>query len=240
MINKLSGDNNVYIEYLLGTTPEYMLVPWGFFNGYIIYYFLTPEIRSLFFNRLIKQKVNNEELLELLNNTKTLISSYREMCNNNISSQQLSDTDAKHSIKKHSLTHKVKYLPTARVLITEPKHIEDINELKELNKIIYKKSRQIILMLSKILPALNEKDVIDHETVKYYQTNSWTCEDIIEDFKLRAVNLCADKRQLSDKIFSYSKKVDELELLKKTAHLMENWLNETGNEIGDLIKFNDY
>jgi len=52
---------------------------------------------------------------------------------------------------------------------------------------------------------------------------------------MRAAIYCEDRRNFSDKLFKYSKKVSEVELLEKTYTQMDSWLNETGNEIGSLI-----
>lgn len=215
--------------------PMYILFPWAIFNVYVLYYFFTPKIINLFFNRFKAQKLKNEELINLLHNANNLISEYQQQ-----RAYVEINENPKQSVSGNKKTFRpvgnVKYLPTARVLIAEPKSIAELKQIQELNSMIEKNAHKIINMLKSILPGLHDQGVIELNVYKYYKNVSWNTEDVILDFKERALSICEDKRVLADKVFKYAKKVDELELLKNTCHLMDSWLNDTGNEVGNLIQ----
>lgn len=216
--------------------PYPLLVLWVFFNAYVIYYFFTPNILSLFFNSFRREKVKSEELISFLHATDTLREGFKQGKIQQTKDKKICiSPELRELLRKKQLKENVDYLPVGRVLISEAKTLSDIDEINELNKLIERKARKIISFLSSILPSLKEREVIDQYTYDYYKHFSWHTDDVIKDFKIRAIKQCEDKRQLPDKLLKYSKKVDECELLKKTNQLMESWLTETGNELGDLV-----
>jgi hypothetical protein len=230
-------DTTLYNNMPLGNMPKFIVILWIFFNAYIVYYFLTPEVRELFFKPELKNKIKNEELISFLHITDRLKTAHKTgQLRDNADNQDFYIVpDLKDSINKKQSLKRIDYLPTARVLITPPKGIQNLNKINELERLINRKARDIIRMLGSILQSLKNKDVISDEAYSYYKTYSWDTEDIIKDFKMRAAIYCEDRRNFSDKLFKYSKKVSEVELLEKTYTQMDSWLNETGNEIGSLI-----
>lgn len=228
-LSLFNPDSTSIIPYFSGI-PQTLLVPWIIFNGYIIYYFFKPEVRGVFFNSNNQKNIINSEFENFISYTNSLIEKQ--------SKYTTSEPDSNGLAKRRKTLSKIKYLPSARVLIAEPKSIIELKKIEELNKAIDRNSTQIIVMLKKILPQLKEGCVIDNRIYDHYHKFSWDKEDIIMNFKLRASQLCSDKSNFNDRFFKYSKKIDELELLNKTEYLMDSWLKETGNEIGDLISYN--
>jgi signal transduction histidine kinase len=234
----LSGGSELYNSMPIGNMPKFLVIVWLFFNGYTLYYFLTPEIRNMFFSPQKSMEIKNEELINFLHLTDQLSMAHKtgQFVINNEKNEVNIVPEVKKVINKTAARKNTQYLPTARILITPLKKMADIEKKQELERMINRKARDIIRMLSTILPALKDKHVIDYDTYKYYKNFSWEIEDIIKDFKMRAVIYCEDKSSFGDKMMKYSKKVDELEVLEKTCELMSQWLNETGNEIGSLIQ----
>lgn len=228
-LSLFNPDSTSIIPYFSGI-PQILLVPWIIFNGYIIYYFLKPEVREIFFYYNNQKNVLNKEFEDFISYTNSLIEKQTKYT--------ISEPDSNGLAKRRKTLSNIKYIPTARVLIATPKSISELKKMQELNKAIDRNATQIIVMLKKILPQLKESSVIDYRIYDHYQKYSWEKNDIIMNFKLRASQLCSDKSNLNDRFFKYSKKIDEIELLNKTDHLMDSWLKETGNEIGDLISYN--
>lgn len=226
----LINPNSSSIIFYFSNIPQVLLVPWIIFNGYILYYFFTGEIRELFFNSNKQQTILNKEFDDFISYTDSLIENH--------SKSKSSESSLYKPSTKNKYLSNVKYLPSVRVLIAEPRSLSELNKIQELTKAIDRNATQIIVMLKKILPQLKEGCVIDNRIYEHYHKFSWNKEDIILNFKLRASQLCTDKSNFNDRFFKYSKKIEEIELLNKTEHLMDSWLTETGNEIGDLISYN--
>ena len=129
----------------------------------------------------------------------------------------------------------VSYLPNARVLLAEPKNSSQKAHLDELNILLKHKAKKIIKLLSEMLPSLNSCNIIDSYEYDYFRAFSWNIDEIITYFKELAIDKCQDNRDITDKIFKYSKKVEEVELLEKTNQLMQSWIEDTGKEVGSML-----
>jgi hypothetical protein len=131
------------------------------------------------------------------------------------------------------------FLESTPVKIFNNGESQELMENEELNRELRYLAGQIKQMLEKILPHLEVNDLVDINTARFFREHSWDESIIILNFKKRAIDSCEDYRDIEEcATESVQRVVYESELLKVTKTLMNEWIQENGQDVSFLIHIN--
>jgi arsenate reductase-like glutaredoxin family protein len=123
-----------------------------------------------------------------------------------------------------------------KIIVMHPNTKEDYKLKVVYNSEISSLTEDIIILLKTTLDDLLSSSVIDIKTYNYYIKKSWFSSEIVDYFKFQAINECKNYVNAHERLHKYKTKIKETELLEHTRNIMQEWLESTGKEMGELIR----